>query len=222
MRVLVIAPHMDDEVLGVGGTIAKHVEERDFVAVCFVANRAYGHEYDASTIEREQNAARQAQRILGYHESRFLNLPDEQLDRGTIDIIVPLERACDELRPEIVYTCHRGDPHQDHQAVFKASMVLFRAISSHGPRRLLCYEVPSSTDQAAPFAELQFMPTTHVYIPPHRLQKKLDALQCYERESRAYPHPRSCDGVLAYARKRGIEVGLEAAEAFMVLRDVVT
>lgn len=220
MRVLLIAPHMDDEVLGAGATLAKHADRGDAVMVCVVANRAYGHRYRASAIRKEEAAMRRAQRILGYQHVRLLNLPDEQLDRGLIDLIVPLERVYREAKPDVVYTCHRGDLHQDHRAVFEASMVVCRPLQSHWPRRVLCYEVPSSTEPAAWLADRPFLPTSYELITPEQLERKLAAMRCYERETRAFPHPRSPEGLTVYARRRGVEIGSEAAEAFMVVREI--
>lgn len=220
MNVLVIAPHMDDEVLGMGGTIAKHVQRGDEVTVCVVTNRAYEHRYDDVAIQREQEAAQRAQAVLGYHALRFLGLPDEQLDRALIDVIVPLERLYAQVKPDAVYTCHRGDLHQDHRAAFEATMVVCRALNRHRPQRLLCYEVPSATDQAAPFSERQFIPTVYELMAPEQLEKKVAAMRCYQREVRSFPHPRSPEGIVTYARRRGIEVGGEAAEAFMAVREI--
>lgn len=220
MKVLVVAPHMDDEVLGAGGTIARHVARGDFVSVVIMANRAYDHQYIPSEIEREQEATRRAQKILGYNELRFLQLPDEQLDKGLIDLLLPLEKVYAEVKPDVVYTCHRGDAHQDHQAVFKATLVTCRPLNHHRPQRILCYEVPSSTDQVAPFPELQFAPNHYVALEESFLQQKMEALRCYERESRPFPHPRSIEGVMACARKRGTEVNTEAAEAFFIVREI--
>jgi LmbE family N-acetylglucosaminyl deacetylase len=218
MNIFVIAPHMDDETLGMGGTIAKHVAHGDRVTVCVVANRAYDHRYDPEAIRREEAAVEKARETLGYARVALLGLPDEQLDRGVIDIIVPLEAVYAEVQPEVVYVCHRGDNNQDHQAVFRAAMVVCRPIAKPRVRRLLCYEVPSSTDQSPPLPEFQFMPNFYVDIGGY-LAKKMAALRCYEKEIRVFPHPRSPEGVEAVARKRGIESGFEAAEAFMVLRD---
>ncbi len=219
MRVMVIAPHMDDEVLGVGGTIARHVDHGDTLTVCIVANRAYDHTYHADDIQNEMAAARSAQGVLGYQQLSFLNLPDEQLDRSLRDVIVPLESVYNDVQPEIVYLCHRGDTHQDHNAVFRAGMIVCRALSAHRASRVLCYEVPSSTDQCGPFAESTFTPNFYVDIEPY-LTRKTEALRCYQRELRDYPHPRSPEGLEIYARKRGTEVRLRAAEAFMIVRDL--
>lgn len=210
---------MDDEVLGCGGTIVRHVEEGDDVQVCIVANRAYNHKYDPTLIEREKNSCKEAKKILGYQELIFLDLPDEQLDRAQIDIITPLENIANQFKPDIVYLPHRGDLNQDHQAVSKASNVAFRPFGGNHPAVLRVFEVPSSTDQVAAEKEWPFIPNFYVNIESS-LCKKLRAMTCYEKESRNFPHPRSIDGITIYAKKRGMEVGMQASEAFVVVRDV--
>lgn len=218
MKVLIIAPHMDDEVLGCGGTIAKHVNQGHTVSVCVVANRAYGHKYDDELIAVEKQAVKAAKEILGYKRLIFLDLPDEQLDSKLIEVIVPLEALLLEIKPDIVYVNHRGDVNQDHQAVFKAAMVACRPISAHQVHKILAYEIPSSTDQSPPFEEVTFIPNYYVDITPF-LEKKIQALSCYQREARLFPHPRSPEGISIYAQKRGMEIGFQAAEAFAVIRD---
>lgn len=220
MNILVIAPHMDDEVLGIGGAVARHAAEGDQVTVCVVANRAYGHQYDSELIDREKAGARRSQAILGYQELIFLDLPDERLDQRVQDIIIPLEEVYLRVRPDVVYVNHGGDVNQDHQTVFRAALVVCRPHGAHKIKAFYSYETPSSTDQMPALASSIFLPTRYVDISNH-LEQKLDALSCYEAEARDYPHPRSREGVSVYARKRGTEVGLHAAEAFMVLRQVV-
>jgi len=218
-RVLVIAAHMDDEVLGVGGTIAKHVEAGDAVTVCIVCKRAYHHAFDPKLIAEEEAATLRAAKVLGYSDVRFLRLRDELLDERLLDVIIPIEACVTEVRPDTVYTHHRGDSNQDHRAVFSASVVACRSIASHRVPRLLCYEVLSSTEQAPPFPEFCFQPNYYVNIKPF-LSQKIEAMKAYERESRAFPHPRSAKGIEVLAAKRGMEIGLEAAEAHLLLRDV--
>lgn len=218
MNVFVIAPHMDDEVLGCGGTIARHVTNGDRVTVCVVANRAYGHKYDKEIIAEEKQAAEAAKKVLGYEQLYFLDLPDERLDSSIQDIIIPLEELFNAAEAEVAYTCHGGDLNQDHRAVFQASMVVLRPHSAVKPRRVLSYEVPSSTDQVFPIVSMAYQPNFYVDISG-QLPKKIDALRCYERETRQFPHPRSLEGMEVYAKKRGTEAGLKAAEAFVILRD---
>ena len=217
MKVLVIAPHMDDEVLGAGGTIVRHVERGDEVHVCCVAHRKYDHTFDAARNEREMACARKAQEVLGYATVAFLGLADERLDACLQDVIVPLERSIERLQPEIVYVCHRGDLNQDHRAVFHAAMVGLRASHRPSVRSILCYETPSSTEQAPPVPEMAFLPNCYVDISGF-LDRKLAALECYETERREYPHPRSPEAVQVLASRRGIEAGFRAAEAFVLMR----
>lgn len=217
MKVLVIAPHMDDEVLGCGGAIARHVAAGDTVAVVVVANRAYEHAYEDELIEREKACCRKAQGILGYHELIFLDLPDERLDSAQIEVIVPLEKVVNEFSPDWVYMPSVGDVNQDHRAVYHAACVACRPFAPVRIQRLLCYEVPSSTDQA-PSQLNPFCPNVYVNICD-TLDLKVAAMAVYDAEQRPFPHPRSEAGLTAVARKRGMEAALEAAEAFMLLRE---
>lgn len=220
MRVLVIAPHMDDEVLGCGGTIARHVEEGSRVAVVIVANRAYGHRYRPSWIRQEESCARRAQKVLGYQQLTFLRLPDEKLDQGLLRVLSPLEKSVRGIRPDWVYLPHRGDLSQDHQAVYSAGIIACRPLASRRPERVACYEVPSSTDQSPPFPENLFAPNWYFRLSARQLKKKAEALSCYKRELRLFPHPRSAEGIRILAARRGSEVGLESAEAFMLVREI--
>jgi len=164
MRVLVIAAHMDDEAVGVGGTIVRHVRAGDQVTVCVVCKRAYDHRFDEAAIAIERQATKDAAARLGYTDLRFLELRDELLDERLLDVIVPIEQIVNDVRPATVYTHHRGDANQDHRAVFQASMVACRSIAPNPPDRILCYEVASSSDQAAPFPEFAFQPNTYVNV----------------------------------------------------------
>ena len=210
---------MDDEVLGMGGTIARHVASGDAVTVCVACKRAYNHEFDATLVQEEKDAARKAAEILGYADLRFLDLRDELLDERLLDVIVPIEGSAKSVQPTVVYTHHRGDSNQDHRAVFAASMVACRSLDGQAIERILAYEVLSSTDQAPPFPELAFQPSAYVNVVGF-LDRKVAAMQAYAREIREFPHPRSAEGIEILAKKRGMEVGMPAAEAFAVIRDL--
>ena len=218
MKVLIVAPHMDDEVLSCGGTIIRHVDSGDHVTVCIVANRAYNHKYDQNLIEQEKDCCKKAKEILSYQDLVFLDLPDEQLDRSQIDIIIPLEEIVNSCKPDIVYIPNRGDLNQDHRAVFEAARVVCRPHAGHRVTTLRAFEVPSSTDQVPEALEWPFLPNYYVNVKSS-LEQKIEAMACYSKESKSFPHPRSAEGLRVYAQKRGMEVGIEAAEAFVVLRD---
>ncbi len=218
MKILVIAPHMDDEVLGCGGVIGKHREKGDEVWVIFIAHRIYKHQFNEDRNNIEKSHALKAKEVLNYHESIFLDLNDERLDLCIQDIIIPLEQHVEEIRPEIVYLPFRGDNNQDHRAVFDAARVVLRPLATPYIKQLYAYEAPSSTEQSPPLPENAFLPNYYVDIEKY-IDNKIKALNCYETERRSFPHPRSEEALIVLAQKRGIEIGFKHAEAFMVLRE---
>ena len=219
-QVLVIAPHMDDEVLGCGGVIARHIDEGDKVHVCVVCNRAYGREYDPVAIGAEKASAQKAKDILGYSDLLFLDMPDERLYAHLQELLDVLERTVTEIKPDLVYTCHAADLHQDHRTVAHASNVALRSIAAPFARRVLAYEIPSGTEQTFPSTAENFAPNVFVDIEA-QLDRKLKAMAAYERESRAFPHPRSEEMLRARALFRGSQCGRSVAEAFVLLRETV-
>lgn len=217
-NVLVIAPHLDDEVLGCGGVIAKHGSGNDSVYVCFIAHRVYNHVYDEEKMKVEKEHSEKARQILGYKDTAFLDLPDERLDACIQDIIIPLEKFVDKIKPEVVYSPFYNDNNQDHQAVAKAVQVVLRPLAVPYVKRWLVYETPSSTEQAPPVGNPGFKPNVYSDIKDF-IKTKLNAMACYETEARSYPHPRSPQGIKALAMKRGIEADLHFAESFMLARE---
>ena len=209
-RVLVIAPHADDEALGVGGSIAKHVSGGDEVSVVIVADRK-----DLSLEQRIQ--AQEAKDILEYKELFFLGLRDERLDGYAVDIIKPLEEIYEKVKPEIVYIPHKGDYNLDHRAVFKASVVACRILQKFSPSKILSYETPSSTNQGL---MEPFIPNFYNTLSHEQLALKIDAFNVYEEEVRELPNSRNGDGIANIAINRGMDCGECFAEAFIMLREI--
>jgi LmbE family N-acetylglucosaminyl deacetylase len=218
MNILIVSPHMDDEVLGMGATIAKHVHVGHEVYVCFIAHRVYTRKYDIDKNQREVQHALDAKKILGYKESEFFNLNDERLDVAIQDIAIPLEKYVEKVKPDIVYSNFYGDNHQDHRAVFQAVRIAIRPSAGVTPTKWFLYETPSSTEQSPPLYKNSFLPNYYVDISRY-IDVKIEAFRCYETEKRIYPHPRSEEALKVQAQKRGVEIGFRYAEAFMVLRD---
>lgn len=218
MKILVIAPHMDDEVLGCGGAIARHVKNGDNLSVCFIAHRIYNHQFNKVKNEIEKQHALKAKEVLSYSESVFLELNDERLDVSIQDIIILLEKYIYKVTPNIVYLPFMGDNNQDHRAVFNAARVVLRPVATPFINSVYMYEVPSSTEQSPPLPESSFLPNHYVNITGY-IDKKIEAFKCYETEGRKYPHPRSEEALRVLAKKRGTEIGFDFAEAFMILRD---
>lgn len=219
MNVLVIAAHPDDEVLGVGGTVSKHVKQGDNIYICIVAEGGtVSYEENLSKVLKE--SALNSAKILGAKEVIFLDFREQKLDRvPIIDITQSLEKIIAKTNPQVLYTHHYGDLNKDHQIVFEATMVAARPLSKSSIKKILSYEVPSSTGWKGSSKEEAFIPNVYVDIK-ETFDKKLEAMEQYKTEVREYPHPRSLEALEAIARNRGIEAGLELAEAFVLIREI--
>jgi N-acetylglucosamine malate deacetylase 1 len=228
---LVIAAHPDDEVLGVGGTVARMAAESIDVHVVYVTTGVLMPHADPEMHRDDINAeadqleaeASDAAETLGAASATFLGLPDSRLDTvSRIDVTQALREATEHMSPDIVFTHHPGDYKWDHRVVFDASMMAFRAnAGSDFPRAIFTYEVPSATERSFQTPEFVFCPNLFVDVTAS-LPIKLDALNCYDSRIRDYPHPRSKRAVEVWARKRGNEVGVDCAEAFTLVRGILT
>ena len=221
-QVLVIAAHPDDETYGLGGTIAHHIKEGEPVSVLFLTDGVTARHNE---VETQKIVARQACAILGVDDVHFADLPDQRLDElALLDVIRPIHKLVRELQPRTVYTHHRGDANQDHRAVFDATLVAVRPFSGNPVERVLCYEVASSTEWGPPFADWAFLPNVFISIES-TLETKLRAVEAYSHtyhsEVKPFPHPRSPEAVRIYAEYRGATVGMHAAEAFVLVRELI-
>ena len=219
-NVLIVAAHADDEVLGCGGTIARHVAEGDVVNVVFMAD-GVGSRGDGETYQHQRrNQARdEALEILGVSECNALDFPDNRMDSvPLLDVVQALEPIIEQVQPTRVYTHHSGDLNVDHCVTHQAVMTACRPMPGSSVREILTFEVMSSSEWATP-SVAPFVPNTFVDMSDY-LPKKLEALAAYEMEMRSAPHSRSVAHIEALARHRGNCVGVDAAEAFVVIRMV--
>lgn len=218
-RILVIAPHPDDEVLGCGGTIVKHIQGGDEVYLCIVT-KAYPPEWPEDEIKERRGEVLGINQILGIKETYFLDFPTVKLD--TIpqkELNDSIARVVGEVKPHVAYIPHRGDVNKDHYLVFDAAMVVLRSEPGTVVRKVLSYETLSETEWAAPFSENIFIPNVYVDIS-ETLEIKLKAMSAYKIELREFPHPRSLEAISALAKRRGSTVGVRAAEAFMLIKEI--
>ena len=218
MKVLVIAPHPDDEVLGCGGTIIKHAREEDEVYLC-VITKAYPPEWPEQEVEERKKEVFQAAEILGIKQVYFLDLPTVKLDTvPQKELNDLLTQVIEKVEPQILYIPHKGDVNKDHQIVFDAVMVAIRPKPNSTLKKVLSYETLSETEWAAPFQENAFIPNVYVDILD-TLETKLKAMAAYNTELKEYPHPRSLEAISTQAKFRGSTIGVPAAEAFMLIRE---
>ncbi len=219
MKVLVIAPHPDDEVLGCGGAIARHVREGAEVYLC-VVTKAYPPQWSESLVEEKKQEVLRANQILNIRETFFLDFPTVKLDTvPQKELNDSIARVVNEVKPEVAYIPHKGDLNKDHRLVFEASMVALRPLSGSTVSKMLCYETLSETEWGSPETESVFIPNVYINITD-TLETKLKAMSAYASELKDYPHPRSLDMLKVLAQKRGAEAGLAAAEAFMLVREI--
>lgn len=228
MNVLVVAAHPDDEVLGCGATIAKHVLAGDEVRVVIIAEGITSRDEERDTVRRKEELERlsreanHAKEILGTSSLDLNNLPDNRLDSvDLLDIVQTIEMYLEKYRPEVIYTHHASDLNIDHAVVHRAVVTACRPYPGQAVKRLLFFEVPSSTDWQVQSPDNVFTPNWFVDVSA-TLEKKIMALEAYGSEIRSWPHPRSSKAVESLARYRGSSVGLEAAEAFVLGRFVDT
>lgn len=224
-KILVVAAHPDDEVLGCGGTMAKLAAEGKQVEVLILGEGAASRstvkdEQVMGEIARLQRDARKAAEILGVHKVHFAALPDNRFDTvPLLDVIKHIEMLVDELKPELVFTQHGGDLNVDHEVTFRAVMTAVRPMQGDGLRALYAYEVASSTEWAFQRFSPVFRPSLFVDISTF-MEQKIAAMGAYEQESRPAPHPRSPEVLRAMATVRGSVVGIAAAEAFETIWEI--
>ena len=222
MRVLVVAAHPDDDVLGCGGAIARHVSAGDEVAIVFLADGVTSRERDdaADELTRRRASALRAAQILGVEDVSFGELPDNRMDSvALLDVVKIVEEHARRLRPTVVYAHSPVDLNVDHRRAHEAVITACRPQSGDSARTILSFEVPSSTHWRSPSASVPFAPNWFVDVSDF-LETKLEALAAYEEELRPWPHPRSIEGVRHLARWHGAGIGVQAAEAFCLERHV--
>lgn len=227
-KVLVVAAHPDDEVLGCGATIARHAKVGDEVHVVILAegvtSRDKVRERNSHTMELSKLAkdAHAANKILGVHSVTLHDLPDNRLDSvNLLDVVKLVEDYVQAIKPDILYTHHIGDVNIDHRRIHEAVITATRPQPGQTVKTLLFFEVQSSTEWQPPGSGPPFAPNWFVDISS-TLALKMKALRVYKTEMRPWPHSRSCEAVEYLARWRGATVGCEAVEAFVVGRQIIS
>lgn len=234
MKILVIVAHPDDEVLGVGATMLKHVENGDHVRVIYMATgitsrRRSGHknvtvyDNDKSEIKKMQKEihtlqkdAKNACSILKIDDIHFHKFPDNEMDSlPLLKIVKTIEYEIDDMKPDRIYTHHYGDLNVDHRVIYIATLTACRPFNNQ-IKDLICFEVASSTEWNYP---VSFKPNYFVNID-NQLENKIKAMEAYKSEVRDFPHPRSSENLRMIAGRWGTVSGQKSAEAFEIIRRI--
>jgi LmbE family N-acetylglucosaminyl deacetylase len=223
MSVLVVAAHPDDEILGCGGTMARLVREGNHVSIAILAEGmssryAQREDADQQKLQHLHAQARLAADKVGAKELVLCKLPDNRLDTvPLLDVVKIVEDLIARFHPETIYTHHPGDLNIDHGVVHRAVLTATRPVSGQCVRDIYAFEVPSSTEWTFQRIEPPFRPNVFVDIT-NELETKIAALACYDTEVRSFPHPRSAEALRAIAMRWGSVAGLQAVEAFELIR----
>jgi len=226
-NILVVAAHPDDEVLGVGGTIRRLVNEGAQAFALILGEGATSRtetrgETDSATLEKLHNDTLAAAKHVGYSEVFFENIPDNRFDSvDLLDVVKIVERYIQKVAPVKVFTHHHGDLNIDHRIACEAVVTATRPVGERPVREVLCFETLSSTEWAFALRSPSFSPNLFVNIGESGLKAKLDAMRCYPSELGEFPHPRSLKAIEATAVKWGSVAGFDAAEALEIMRMVV-
>lgn len=225
-KILIIAAHPDDEVLGCGGTIAKLKKEGNQV-FCLILGKGKSSRYskeDAKNLKlkKEQSVleaeAQKAAKILGISKLFFEDFPDQQYDAiPLINIIKSIEKIKNQIKPDIVFTHHAGDLNLDHQITCRAVLTACRPLKGEAVKEIYSFEVPSSTEWGLPKKKDYFAPNFFVDIS-ETLPQKIKAMSFYKSELKKYPHPRSLKAIKIIAQRWGTVVGKNFVEAFELIR----
>ena len=214
--ILVISAHSDDEVLGCGGVIARHVAEGDNVHLLFMTD-GVASRLESGDGKNRLTYAQDVSKILKVDSFTNLNFPDNQMDSiPLLGIIKEVENKITELQPEIIYTHHIGDLNIDHQITHKAVITACRPQPDFCVKEIYAFEVLSSTEWQTPGVE-SFNPNVFVDITDY-IDIKKQVLEVYSEEMRQPPHSRSIDNALRLNALRGNSVGVDYAEAFELIR----
>jgi LmbE family N-acetylglucosaminyl deacetylase len=221
MRILMIAVHPDDETLGCGGTLLSHRECGDELH-WLIMTAPDPSDLDPAVLEQKKIEVESAGKAYGMQSIYRLEFPATGLETVPFSkLLKGIRSVLGKVRPEIVYLIHHGDVHTDHQVGFAAVLSVLKPfyMSNYGVRRILAYETLSSTDAAPQFANSIFIPQIYRDISPF-IDRKIEIMEIYKSETQPDPMPRGPSAIRALARFRGATIGVEHAEAFMLVREI--
>jgi LmbE family N-acetylglucosaminyl deacetylase len=223
--VLIIAAHPDDEVLGCGGTIARLSQEGHDLYIAILGEGITSRYEKRNLADRQlikslRANCRQATDLLSVKEIFIYDLPDNRFDTlPLLDVVKVVEDLINRLQPQVVYTHHGGDLNIDHAITQRAVLTATRPVVGCPVKKIYEFEIPSSTEWSFNQFQSAFQPNVFVDIT-ETLEMKIKAMAVYESEKRPFPHPRSFEAIRDNARRWGSMVGLNASEAFVLVRDV--
>jgi LmbE family N-acetylglucosaminyl deacetylase len=227
-KILIVAAHPDDELLGLGATMHKLILNNNIQTRVVILGEGVSSRSDKRDIKKDKHAIdtlkkniKKAQHIIGYHFVSNYDLPDNRFDSvDLLDIVKIIEKEKKEFCPEIVFTHHGGDLNIDHQKTFEAVITACRPLKEEVVKTIIAFETASSTEWQASNFPNPFLPNLFITISKENLEAKIKAMECYKLEKRIYPHPRSPRALEILANRWGVAIGCEFAESFILIRSI--
>lgn len=222
-NILVVAPHADDEVLGCGGTIAKHIRANDKVYVAIMTNAAIGAPelFDNNTLQAVRAEALESHKTLGVAETFFYEFPAPQLEQyPQYKIAGVLNTLIKDKQIDVMYIPHKGDLHLDHGVIYNASLVAARPLPGQTVRHIYAYETLSETEWGHPTVEAVFIPRYFNVLSNDDFASKVKAMECFSSQLKAFPNTRSIKAIEHLSALRGAYVGATNAESFDIIRSI--
>ena len=225
-RIMIVAAHPDDELLGLGATMHKLIKEQGILTRVIILGEGITSRSDArntelwkETLEKHHQNVEIARQCIGYHSVQAYNFSDNRFDsHALLDIVKVVEHEKEQFRPDFIFTHHGGDLNIDHQMTFQAVMTATRPMEDEPVKAVFAFETPSASEWQATCDPRHFMPNLYMEISEADLKAKCDAIAAYEFESRTFPHPRSSEALKILAQYRGYTIGKQFAEAFQIVR----
>ena len=225
-KIMVVVAHPDDELLGLGATMHKLIQEykvQTHVVILGEGITSRGDERNPEEWEKELKIHKQnikdAQAAIGYHSVSTHDFPDNRFDTvALLDIIKVVEKEKEQFKPEIIFTHHGGDLNVDHQRTFEAVITATRPMKDEVVKTIITFETPSGTEWQGSSDPRRFIPNLFIEVSEEDVEAKIKGMENYEFEKRVWPHPRSPEALKSTCKERGVRVGKDFAENFSILR----
>jgi len=227
-KILLVVAHPDDELLGVGATMNRLINEFNCEVKVVILGEGITSRSDTrdtvqwqAQLQKHKENIKKAQQAIGYQQLTVYDFPDNRFDSiDLLDIIKVIEKEKELFNPEIIFTHHGGDVNIDHQRTCEAVITACRPMEHERVKHIICFETPSGTEWRSSADPKHFVPNLFMEVSEENVNAKVKGMESYEFEKRKYPHPRSPESLRVLAQYRGISVGKKYAEAFMLVRSI--
>ncbi|MDR9366922.1 MAG: PIG-L family deacetylase [Balneolaceae bacterium] len=227
-KIMVVAAHPDDELLGLGATMHKLIHEYKVKTHVVILGEGLTSRSDKrdtqkwkAELKKHRNDIEAAKKEIGYHSVSIHDFPDNRFDTvALLDLIKVVEKEKSEFKPDIIFTHHGGDVNIDHQRTFEAVLTACRPMKEEVVKTIITFETPSGTEWRASTDPRHFIPNLYMEVSEDDIQAKINGMEKYQFERREYPHPRSPEALKIHARNVGITVGCQFAEQFCLVRSI--